>query len=182
MTEKNEKFDEFFENLKKSPNFSYFLSDKKHLPLSLDSISNKVNTNTYTTINSLFFDLNRLWNSYFVQYYNKKDYNNIKKVVEISQLTENIYASKDENPKNNNNNKNNLKVRNKKGKFTKEDKTNLIYKVMALNADQMKNIINVLANIKPNEKNHTFDFNVYDLSEDNLLRLEEYADKCLKLV
>ena len=46
----------------------------------------------------------------------------------------------------------------------------------------MKNIIAVLSDIKPNEKNHTFDFNVYDLYEENLLKLEEYADKCLKLV
>ena len=53
---------------------------------------------------------------------------------------------------------------------------------MALTPEQMTNIINVLSNIKPNEKNHSFDFNVYDLSEDNLLKLEEYADKCLKLI
>ena len=53
---------------------------------------------------------------------------------------------------------------------------------MALTGDQMKNIINVLKNIKPNEKNHSFDFNVYDLSEENLLNLEEYVDKCLNLI
>ena len=79
-------------------------------------------------------------------------------------------------------NKNDFKIRNKNGKFTTEDKTNLVYKLMALQPEQMKNIINVLKNIKPNEKNHSFDFNVYDLSEDNLLNLEEYVDKCLNLV
>ena len=79
-------------------------------------------------------------------------------------------------------NKNDFKIRNKNGKFTTEDKTNLVYKLMALQPEQMKNIINVLKNIKPNEKNNSFDFNVYDLSEDNLLNLEEYVDKCLNLV
>ena len=67
-------------------------------------------------------------------------------------------------------------------KFTLEDKTDLVFKVRALSPEQMKNIIGVLSNIKPNEKNHSFDFNVYDLSEENLLKLEEYADKCLKLI
>ena len=53
---------------------------------------------------------------------------------------------------------------------------------MALNKEQMGNMISVLTNIKPNEKTHSLDFNVYDLSEENLLKLEEYADKCLKLI
>ena len=181
MTETKEKINSIFDNLKKSHNFSFFLSDKKHTPLNLDKINNKILSNSYQNIESLFFDLNRLWNSYFVTYYNKKDYNNIKKVVEISQLTEKIYLSKDNENKNVNKNSN-FKIRNKSNKFTVEDKTDLIYKVRALTPDQMKNIILVLSDIKPNEKNQTFDFNVYDLSEENLLKLEEYADKCLKLI
>ena len=174
MDEK-EKIKTIFENLKKSQYYSFFLSDKKYQPLNLDEINHKCNAGTYKTIDDLFFDLNRLWNSYFVHYYNKKDYGNIKKVVEISQLTEQLYITKDDK-------KYNFKIRNKTGKFTNEDKTNLIYKIMALSEEQMRNIINVLTNIKPNEKNHSLDFNVYDLSEDNLIKLEEYADKCLKLI
>ena len=150
----------------------------------MEQINKKVTSKSYKDISSLFFDLNRLWNSYFVHFYNKKDYKNIKKVVEISELTEKLYTSKDDNKKNVNNkpNKNNFKVRNKSEKFTNEEKTNLVYKLMALNQDQMKNIANVLIDIKPNEKSHNLEFNVYDLSEENLLKLEEYADKCLKLV
>ena len=178
MNEMKENINILFEKLKKSQNFSFFLSDKKHQPLNLDKINQKIITNTYQNIDSLFFDLNRLWNSYFVTYYNKKDYNNIKKVVEISKLTEELYLSKDKKD----NKKINFKIRNKKAKFTNEDKTDLIYKVMALSPEQMKNIISLLTDIKPNEKNHSFDFNVYDLSENNLLKLEEYADKCLKLI
>ena len=166
MDEKKEKIKTIFENLKKSQNFSFFLSDKKYQPLNLDEINHKCNSSTYKTIDDLFFDLNRLWNSYFVHYYNKKDYGNIKKVVEISQLTEQLYTKKDDK-------KYNFKIRNKTGKFTNEDKTNLIYKIMALSEEQMRNIINVLTNIKPNEKNHSLDFNVYDLSEDNLIKLED---------
>ena len=85
--------------------------------------------------------------------------------MEISQLTEQLYTTKDDK-------KYNFKIRNKTGKFTNEDKTNLIYKIMALSEEQMRNIINVLTNIKPNEKNHSLDFNVYDLSEDNLIKLK----------
>ena len=180
MDEIKEKISSMFENLKKSQNFTFFLSDKKHQPLNLNEINHKINNNTYKNVDSFFFDLNRLWNSYFASYYNKKDYNNIKKVVEISQLTEKLYTLKDNDKKVKN--KNDFKIRNKNGKFTTEDKTNLVYKLMALQPEQMKNIINVLKNIKPNEKNHSFDFNVYDLSEDNLLNLEEYVDKCLNLV
>ena len=180
MNESKEKINLIFENLKKSPNFSFFLSDKNTQPLNLDKINHKIISGSYLNIDSLFFDLNRLWNSYFVNYYNKRDYNNIKKVVEISQMTEKLYLSK--NNDKNGNKKTNFKIRNKVGKFTKEDKTNLIYKVMALTPEQMKNIIEILSDIKPNEKNHSFDFNVYDLSEENLLKLEEYADKCLKLI
>ena len=51
----------------------------------------------------------------------KKDYNNIKKVVKISQLTEKLYLQRY-----------NFRIRNKSGKFTIEDKTDLIYKVRAL--------------------------------------------------
>ena len=181
MDEIKEKINILYENLKKSQNFSFFLSDKRHQPLNLDIINHKIISNSYKTIDNFFFDLNRLWNTYFVTYYNKKDYNSIKKVVEISHLTEQLYLSKDK-LLNDNKNKNNFKVRDKSGKFTQNDKTDLIYKVMALTPEQMKNIINILSNIKPNEKNHSFDFNVYDLSEDNLLKLEEYADKCLKLI
>ena len=180
MNDNKEKINELFEGLKKSQNFSFFLSDKKHQPLNLENINHKMSTRSYQSIDNLFFDLNRLWNSYFVNYYNKKDYNNIKKVVEISQLTEKLYSTKD--IKKIENKKNNFKVRNKNTKFTKEDKTDLIYKVMALNQEQMRNIVSVLTNIKPNPKTHSFDFNVYDLSEENLVKLEEYADKCLKLV
>ena len=180
MNESKEKINLIFENLKKSPNFSFFLSDKKTQPLNLDKINHKIISGSYLNIDSLFFDLNRLWNSYFVNYYNKRDYNNIKKVVEISQMTEKLYLSKDNDK--NENRKTNFKIRSKVGKFTIEDKTNLIYKVMALTPEQMKNIIGILSDIKPNEKNHSFDFNVYDLSENNLLKLEEYADKYLKLI
>ena len=181
MNDIKEKINTLFENLKKSQYFSFFLSDKKHQPLNLDIINHKIISNSYENVDNFFFDLNRLWNTYFVTFYNKKDYNNIKKVVEISHLTEQLYLSKDK-IINDNNKNNHLKVRNKSGKFTQEDKTDLIYKVMALTPEQMKNIINVLSNIKPNEKNHSFDFNVYDLSEKNLLKLEEYTDKCLKLI
>ena len=177
MDEINEKINSIFEDLKKSQNFTFFLSDKKFQPLNLDKINHNIMAGTYKNIDNLFFDLNRLWNLYFVHYYTKKDYSNIKRVVEISQITEQLYTTKD-----NDINKNKFKIRNKTGKFTTEDKTNLIYKVMALTGDQMKNIINVLKNIKPNEKNHSFDFNVYDLSEENLLNLEEYVDKCLNLI
>ena len=181
----DEKINLIYENLKKSQHFSFFLSDKKFLPLNLEQINKKVLSNSYKDISSLFFDLNRLWNSYFVYFYNKKDYKNIKKVVEISELTEKLYSNKDDNNKksvNNKPNKNNFKIRNKSEKFTNEEKTNLVYKLMALNQDQMKNIVNVLIDIKPNEKSHSLDFNVYDLSEKNLLKLEEYVDKCLKLI
>ena len=180
MNDNRGKINEIFENLKKSKNFLFFLSDKKHQPLNLESIKCKITTDSYQNIDSLFFDLNRLWNLYFINYYNKKDYNNIKKVVEISQLTEELYLTKD--VKKIENKKNNFKVRDKSKTFTNEDKTDLIYKVMALNKEQMGNIISVLTNIKPNEKTHSLDFNVYDLSEENLLKLEEYADKCLKLI
>ena len=174
-----------YENLKKSQHFSFFLADKKFLPLNLEQINKKVLSKSYESIFSLFFDLNRLWNSYFVYFYNKKDYKNIKKVVEISELTEKLYSNKDNNNKKNAHNmpnNNNFKIRNKSEKFTNEEKTNLVYKLMALNQDQMKNIVNVLIDIKPNEKSHSLDFNVYDLSEKNLLKLEEYVDKCLKLI
>ena len=179
MTETNE-IKSSFEKLKKSQYFSFFLSDKKHSPLNLDTISHNIISNSYSTKESLFFDLMRLWNSYFISFYNKKDYNNIKKVVEISQLTEKIYSSKNDNKtivK-----RSTFKIRNKNMKFTLEDKTDLVFKVRSLSPEQMKNIIGVLSNIKPNDKNHSFDFNVYDLSEENLLKLEEYADKCLKLI
>ena len=180
MDEIKEKINTIFEKIKKSQNFTFFLSDKKHQPLNLNEINLKINNSSYKNVDSFFFDLNRLWNSYFVHYYNKKDYNNIKKVVEISQLTEKLYTLKDNDKKVKN--KNNFKIRNKNGKFTNEDKTNLIYKLRALHPEQMTNIINVLKNIKKKKKNHSFDFNVYDLSEDNLLNLEEYVDKCLNLV
>ena len=182
----DEKINSIYENLKKSQHFSFFLSDKKFLPLNLEQINKKVQSNSYENTLSLFFDLNRLWNSYFVHFYNKKDYKNIKKVVEISELTEKLYSNKDDNKKKTGNNfnktnKNNFKVRNKSEKFNSEEKTNLVYKLMALSQDQMKNVVNVLKDIKPNEKNHNFEFNVFDLSEENLLKLEEYVDKCLKL-
>ena len=178
MNEAKDKINAIFENLKKSHNFSFFLFDKKHQPINLDKINQKIIANSYHNIDSLFFDLNRLWNSYFVTYYNKKDYNSIKKVFEISKLTEELYLSKDKKE----NKKIIFKIRNKTGKFTNEDKTDLIYKVRALSPEQMTKIISLLTDIKPNEKNHSFDFNVYDLSENNLLKLEEYADKCLKLI
>ena len=183
MDETKEKIKIIFESLKKSKNFSFFLSDKSHQPINLDTISHKLTTDSYQTAEILFLDLNRLWNSYFSLYFKNKDYKNIRKVIEISELTEKLFLEKDSIKFSNNKvNKNNLKIRDKSGKFTKDDKTDLVYKVMALNQEQMANIVKVLVNIKPNEKNHNFEFNVYELSEDNLLRLEEYVDKCLKLI
>ena len=87
MNDIKEKINTLFENLKKSQYFSFFLSDKKHQPLNLDIINHKILSNSYENVDNFFFDLNRLWNTYFVTFYNKKDYNNIKKVVEISHLT-----------------------------------------------------------------------------------------------
>ena len=54
MDEIKEKINSIFENLKKSQNFTFFLSDKKHQPLNLNEINLKINNNTYKNVDSFF--------------------------------------------------------------------------------------------------------------------------------
>ena len=304
-TNTKEKIKTFYSHLTKTQSYKYFINDKTFPHINLEMIEKKVNLSTYLSLDKFYFDIHRLWNLYFIYCVKTNDNALLNKIMEMSELTEDLLdndisfsnninlpminnknnminqktniinnenkrtaskenkrnlnneykrtaskenkrivnnenkktinnenkktinnenkktinnenkkATNDENKKTTNDDKMNnindnkkinninnekretnytndenkkiiikkhFKIRNKKNDFSNEDRTELTYKVQALNTEQMTNIINVLTDIKPNPETHTFDFDIYSLSNENLHKLEDYVDGCLNI-
>ena len=89
-TNTKEKIKTFYSHLTKTQSYKYFINDKTFPHINLEMIEKKVNLSTYLSLDKFYFDIHRLWNLYFIYCVKTNDNALLNKIMEMSELTEDL--------------------------------------------------------------------------------------------
>ena len=159
-TNLKEKIKIFYSHLTKTDSYKFFLNDKTFPRLNLEMIEKKVTLSTYLNMDKFYFDIHRLWNLYFVYCVKTNDNSLLNKIMEMSELCEDLLDNNFPFVQDTNlpiiNNKNNM-INKKKNNINNNNKK--IYDNKKIN-----NIDNDKKNINENKKNN----NINNENNDNI--------------